>query len=151
MGAVGLEKSSAFQTASPELLDRLVERAVDGLERWTMVEGSTGRGCTREAAALAFLSVGVLAFLLLGPAHLRYGMTALVVPTKDAAEVSPYSISVQPGDVTVAKGADQVITAELGGFDSDEVFVYSPELPRRIRTSASPCSPPTAPGSTFSF
>ncbi len=52
-------------------------------------------------------------------------MKALILPTTEAAEVSPYSISVFPGDITVARGADQLITAELRGFDSDEVFVFS--------------------------
>ena len=37
---------------------------------------------------------------------------------------SPYSIDVSPGDATVARGADQTVTARLVGFDAETVNLF---------------------------
>ncbi len=126
LGAVGVERNgaSAAPSASPELLDRLVERAVEKARAVDYGRAIDRRGLQWGSGSLSFVVLAVLLFLLLGPSHLRYGMTALVLPTRGAAEVSPYSISVLPGDVTLARGADQLITAELRGFDSDLVSLF---------------------------
>jgi hypothetical protein len=86
----------------------------------------------RLGGALTALAVASLVFMLLGPAHLRHGLSALLVPTQDAAAVNPYAVSVQPGDVVVARGTDQLVTAQLSGFDADAASVFtrsSPDAP----------------------
>jgi len=127
LGAVEVEKSesSTRHGASPELLTRLVERAVDKARKVDYGHGIDRRGLYQGSGALALIFFAGLLFFLFGPPGIRYGMTALVLPTTEAAEVSPYSISVLPGDVTVARGADQLVSAELRGFDSDDVSVFS--------------------------
>jgi hypothetical protein len=71
----------------------------------------------------AIASVGVL-LLVTGPEFLRQGASALLVLSRSAEAASPYAISVQPGDVSVPKGSDQMIVAKLAGFRSNEVAVW---------------------------
>ncbi len=61
---------------------------------------------------------------LLGPSHLRYGLSALLFPTVDAEAVNPYSVAVVPGDVTIARGSDQIVSATLGGFEAAEASIF---------------------------
>ncbi len=94
-------------------------RAVDYGRR---VERSGLYRASGVLAALAFLSVGLLLF---GPTQLRSGATALLLPTRDASSVNPYSVSVQPGDATIARGSDQLVNANLSGFESGEAQIFS--------------------------
>ncbi|MBT8396609.1 MAG: DUF4175 domain-containing protein, partial [Gemmatimonadetes bacterium] len=127
LGAVEVEREhpKTTQGASPALLERLVERAVDKARAVDYGRGIDRGGLYRGSAVLAVVSFAVLLFMFFGPTEVRYGLSSLVLPTTEAAEVSPYSISVTPGDVTVARGSDQMITAELRGFESDDVSVFS--------------------------
>ena len=121
------------QTASPALLTGLVERAVDKARAVDYGRGIDRRGLYQGSGALAFLVVAALLFLFFGPGELRYGMRALVLPTTEAAEVSPYTISVLPGDVTVARGADQLIIGRTQRVRFRRRFRLLP-----IRTGRSP-------------
>jgi hypothetical protein len=126
LGAVDVERSLLDGSGgAPALLERLVERAVENARTVEFGRRIDRRGLYQGSGALAAVLFGALAFIVLGPNQLRHGLTALAVPTTGAATVSPYSIQVHPGDATVARGADQLITAELRGFDSDEVHVHS--------------------------
>jgi len=127
LGAMAAERSEggSASSPSPDLLGLLVRRAVEkarGVEYGRRIERP---GLYRLSGVLAFLFGGIFLFFLLGPAGLRYGVTALALPTTEAAEVSPYAISVSPGDADLARGADQMVTAELQGFDSDQVYLFS--------------------------
>ena len=53
---------------------------------------------------------GILLFLF-GPSFLRHGISALLTPSSSVEAASPYQIDVFPGDVTVARGSDQVVGA----------------------------------------
>jgi hypothetical protein len=126
LGAVEARRSRTLGSAvaSPELLDRLVARAV---ERARAVDG--GRridqsALQRASGALAGVTLAALLILLFGPAPLRTGLSALW-PTTDAASVNPYFITVLPGDVTVARGSDQFVQASLGGFTSEQVTLFT--------------------------
>ena len=115
---------AAAPNHSPELVRRLVASAVQKIRSVDMgraveqhkLQGSTG------LLALAAL-VGVLLFLF-GPGFLRHGVTALITPMGSVQAASPYQVTVFPGDVTIARGSDQTITATLGGFETDEVTLY---------------------------
>jgi hypothetical protein len=63
--------------------------------------------------------------MLLGPSHLRHGLSALLTPTSDPSAVNPYAVSVVPGDITIARGTDQLITAALSGFDAQDASVFT--------------------------
>lgn len=125
LGAVEVETNGRDRTRlSPALLDRLVERAVEearSVEYGRRVERS---GLYRSSGALAAVGVAVLAFQLLAPDSLRYGARSLLLPTTDAEAVNPYSVAVEPGDVTVARGSDQLVTASPGGFESDDLLLF---------------------------
>jgi len=127
LGAVEVERNASSGSAggSPELLERLVQRAVENARAVEFGRRIDRSGLYRGAGSLALVLSGMTAVILLGPHQLRYGMTALAVPTTGAEAVSPYSIVVSPGDAAVARGADQVVTAELRGFDSDGVYLHA--------------------------
>ncbi len=111
--------------ASPDLSHRVVEVALErarGVEYGRRVEQG---GLYRFAGALTALVVVALVATVFGPQHLRNGLTALLVPTRSAASVNPYSIAVTPGDVTIPRNTDQTVTAALGGFDAADVSIFT--------------------------
>ncbi|NNG16939.1 MAG: DUF4175 family protein, partial [Gemmatimonadales bacterium] len=57
---------------------------------------------------------------LFGPAFLHNSTPLLVMPWK-ALGFNPYSITVDPGSVTVPRGSDLKVSAQLRNFDADEV------------------------------
>ncbi|HSM61668.1 MAG TPA: DUF4175 family protein [Longimicrobiales bacterium] len=103
------------------LVDTALRRASE-IEFGRRVERT---GLYRFGGALTALAVVSLALALLGPAHLRFGLSALLLPTRDADTVNPYAISVAPGDVTIARGTDQLVTATLAGFEAGEASVFT--------------------------
>ncbi|MFW6200524.1 MAG: DUF4175 family protein, partial [Gemmatimonadota bacterium] len=105
--------------------DPLVLRLVtDALDRTRNVEYGQRVDRTllyRYSGILAGVGVlGVFLFLL-GPSTLRTGATALLFPNRQAEDLTPFSIQVAPGDVTIAQGSDQLVSARLLGFESGEV------------------------------
>lgn len=101
---------------SPALIERLIETAV---ARCRSVDGGRRverRSLSRASGVLSGLAVAALLVFLLGPAYVRHGATALLFPFRSADAANPYSIGVEPGDVTIARGADQIVTARLQGF-----------------------------------
>ncbi len=134
LGAVSVEKGEkggsgarggSHEGPSPALLGLLVERAVEKARSVEYGRRIERRGLYRGFGVLGFVSAAILLFALLGPSGLRYGMTSLVLPTTEAAAVSPYAIGVTPGDASIARGADLLVTARLRGFDSDRVYLFS--------------------------
>lgn len=110
---------------SPTLSRRLVETALARARRVEYGRYVEQSRMYRFGGVLTALATAGLALALLGPNHLRLGLGALLVPTTEAAAVNPYSVSVQPGDVTVARGSDQLVAASLKGFDASEVSVFT--------------------------
>ncbi len=124
LGAVEAERAGAAHPEASPLLNQLVARAV---RRAARVEGGDRidrTGLRRAFGSLATVGVAAALLLLLGPADLRRGATALL-PTADAATLNPYSIALEPGDLTVARGSDQLVSARLLGFDSDAVTLFT--------------------------
>ena len=68
----------------------------------------------------AFAGIAAL-FVLLGPAYVRSGLSALLNWSQSAEAASPYKIVVQPGDTSVPRGGDLTVHAKLEGFASKEV------------------------------
>jgi len=117
---------------SPELVDRLIQTAVEHcrvLDWGAAVEREKIR---RSSSYLAVVSAAALLAFILGPSYLRDGASALMAPTGSLDAASPYHIDVLPGDVTIARGSDPTITAQLLGFHSGEVTLFmrtSPSAP----------------------
>jgi hypothetical protein len=60
---------------------------------------------------------------LLGPPSFRHSLRLLVLPGGKAGAAALYSIGVEPGNLTVARGGDALIAAHLRGFASKDVEV----------------------------
>ncbi|MGI8844156.1 MAG: DUF4175 family protein, partial [Gemmatimonadaceae bacterium] len=74
--------------------------------------------------ALATLGVAVLIGVILlgaGPEWLRRGTVVLLTPWRSAEAATPFAISVEPGNSSIAKGGDQEIAARLRGFATSDV------------------------------
>ena len=106
---------------SPELVRQLIESAATKIREIDMGRAVEQRPLRRSSGLLVVSGVIAALLFVFGPTYLRHGITALLSPMGSAEAASPYQIEVVPGDVTVAKGADQSITARLIGFESDEV------------------------------
>src|SRR5690606_24679191 len=108
---------------SPALIHRLLEAAIAKCREIDEGRAIDAAAVRQAGMALAGLvALGAVIFLL-SPAAVRHGASVLLLPWTDAEAASPYAISVEPGNATVARGADQRISARLLGFDSDEVRI----------------------------
>ncbi len=114
-------RAASIPVRSPALIDRLTRTA---LERVRLA----GDGKAIDAGELK-MNGGILAAVLgaamlltiFGPPALRNGLKLVAVPWRGDAASTLFSISVEPGNATVAKGGDQMISANLRGFQSDRV------------------------------
>src|SRR5947207_1824454 len=114
---------------SPQLVERLVEQAID---RCTAVEsGSTADNSAVRRHALALAAIAAIATMVvaLGPGYLRHGLSALLIISRSAEAASPYRIEVTPGSAKVPRGGDQTIRAKLVGFTSKDAGVMMRSSP----------------------
>ncbi|WP_435104087.1 DUF4175 family protein [Arhodomonas sp. AD133] len=114
-------RASGGRTGSGSLERTLLERAA---------AACAGTGNVRalelarlRVAATAFTAIAFVAIVgsLWGPAPIRHGLVLLASPSADAAPGNPYRLTVRPGDVVVAAGADQAIAAQADGFRPERV------------------------------
>ena len=119
-----LEAGSGNTNTSDALERGLVDNALDRARKVDYGRGIEQKGLYRASGALAAAAFATLALVLLGPVQLRHGASALLFPTRDAGTVNPYSIVVEPGDVTIARGSDQLVAVQLVGFENDEVRMF---------------------------
>jgi hypothetical protein len=76
--------------------------------------------------ASAALAVAVLIWLITaGPGYLGYGTSLLWAGAPKTGERAFYDITVTPGNRTVRRKADQLVTAQLLGFDSSKVRLFA--------------------------
>ena len=131
LSAVEASRASAAdgEAQSRALVRKLVESAVEqsqAVEYGRRVERTP---VGRYAGLLAVLAVGALALFTFGPAYLRHAMSALFVLSRDVEASMPYRIDVTPGHATISRGADQVVTAELSGFDAADAALMVRRTP----------------------
>ena len=117
-GEDGTKKADA--SVSPALIEKLVEQTVERCEAIDYGHAIEQDGLKKSSAVFLAVAVGGMIAVLLSPSFLRYGAGLLLNPMRSAQAASPYMIVVEPGDVGVARGADQLVTAELRGFDAAE-------------------------------
>ena len=111
---------------SPQAFLELV--ADDALELVAVAEPSsivpTGRIAAFAGAAAA--AIGTLVWLTVaGPGFLGYGSGLLWAISTETGAQPFYDIRVFPGDKTVRRGGDQLITAQLVGFQTDHVRLFA--------------------------
>ena len=116
------DRSATFDH-SPELVHRLIESAVKKIRDVDMGRSVEHQNLQGSSGWLGAAAVVALLLFMFGPAYLRHGVMALL-PMGSAEAASPYLIDVVPGDVTVARGADQEITANLQGFETEDVSLF---------------------------
>ena len=109
---------------SPELVRQLIESAASKIRDIDMGRSVEQQQLKTSSGLLVVAGVVAVLLFIFGPAYLRHGVSALLMPTGGVEAASPYQIQVLPGDVTVARGADQSITARLVGFESEEVDLF---------------------------
>ena len=110
---------------SATLLGRLVESAIEKCEDIDLGRGLERRSLWRSAAVMGGIAIAAAAIFTVGPAYLRQGALAVLVPVSNVEAASPYRIDVQPGHATVARGADVTVTAKLSGFTATEVDIFT--------------------------
>ncbi len=70
-------------------------------------------------------AAGLLLWLVTaGPGYWGYGAALLWTGSGDAGKRPLYDISVSPGNKTIRRKTDQVVTAKLNGFSADHVSLY---------------------------
>ncbi len=119
----GRERRDAGESAV--LLERLVVSAIDRCDASALGRDLEQRSLRRSAAALAVLAAATGLVFLAGPAFLRQGALAVLVPVGGAEAASPYRIVVSPGTATVSRGADVTIAATLHGFTSADADLFT--------------------------
>src|SRR5262245_30426198 len=121
--AMDSERAGRAAEMSPALVRRMIEGAIERVQRIEEGRRIERAPLRRYATAAAIVSAVALAIFVLGPAYLRHGLSALLIISRDVEAAAPYRIEVTPGNATVPKGADQTITATLHGFEAGEATV----------------------------
>jgi len=117
------EVTDAPRFVSPALVEGLVKQTVERCERIDYGHAIEQDALKRSSAVLFGIALAGMIAVLLSPGFLRYGASLLLNPLRSAQAASPYAIEVQPGNVDVARGADQLVTAALSGFDSEDIEI----------------------------
>ena len=123
LAAVEAERSG--DQYSPALVKGLVRAAVERAHAVDDGRRVDQKQLYRSGGVFAAVAVAAIALLMLLPAGVRHGLSALLRPTAEAAAVNPYSIAVTPGNVVIARGSDQLVTASLGGFTSSDATLFT--------------------------
>ena len=109
---------------SPEIVDRLIQSAVTKVRDIDMGRAVEQQQLKRTSGLLSAAALAAVLLFAFGPEYLRHGIVALLTPIGNVEAASPYQIEVLPGDATVARGADQTVTAHLVGFESEDVNLF---------------------------
>jgi len=118
-----MEASGAPADWSPELMQRLIENAIErvhAIREGQRIEQEPMKRYTWIVGGVALAAIALFTF---GPAYLRHTLSAIFDISRDVEAAAPYRIEVKPGNATVPKGADQTINASLSGFDATEASV----------------------------
>ena len=106
---------------SPQIVGRLIESAVAKVRDVDMGRTVEQQRLRRSSGLMGAAAVAAALLFVFGPDYLRHGISALLTPLRNVQAASPYAIEVFPGDATVARGADQTVTARLVGFNANDV------------------------------
>lgn len=113
--------------APTELLEAVVERAVKRCRKIDYGKSIERSAIRRSSGALGGLALASFALVFLGPGFFRHASSALFFPARAAEAVNPYSVSVSPGDTTISRNSDLMVSAVLGGFNSEDVVLHTQE------------------------
>jgi hypothetical protein len=118
-------RRSQRQDLSPQLVDQLVERALDACRQVEYGDRVERRKLRHAGSKLGIALLVITALMTWPPGFLSSGAPALLQLWASASEVSPYRIELAPGDIEVTRGDDQLISARIAGFDGDDVLLFT--------------------------
>ena len=121
LGPVQQGSPADTERVSPELQRQVLEDAIERCQQSGFATRIERGALQRFSAALAGVASAGMVAVLLSPAFLQHGAMLLFTPWRAAAVDNPYRLVVAPGNVTVARGSDQLISAAVLGFDPDRV------------------------------
>ncbi len=124
IGAVDA-RDDAGGELSPQLVDRLIARARAACAAVDYGDRVEQRGLQRAGAGLGMVLLALLALTLWTPPFLQRAATALLMPWTGAQQYSPYRIEISPGNIEIARGGDQLISATIDGFDGEGVTLLT--------------------------
>jgi hypothetical protein len=113
------------QPAEPSsMIDLLIRDALEGTRRvdFSIFVNRKRLASWGMLSLVAFFAL--FALLMWGPSFFPYGFSNLYVPWTQASLGSSMMIKIIPEKVEITKGSDQVIRAQLVGFDSPDVRLY---------------------------
>lgn len=110
---------------SAQLVASLEARALEACARIDYGDRIEAEKLRRAALRLGVMALVCVLLALSPPGFLRTGAPALLQAWASASEVSPYRIELAPGNIEIARGADQLITATIDGFDGDDVLLLT--------------------------
>lgn len=117
-------KQSRTENLSSQLAAQLVKQAVDACHQVNFGHGVEVRKLQRGALSLGLVILFVMALLVFQPNFLRNGAPVLLMPWTDASQYSPYRIELVPGDIEIARGNDQLVSARVVGFEVDQAILF---------------------------
>ena len=95
---------------SPAILSRLTRSALERVNIAGNGRAIDAGELKTNGAIFASVIAATLLFTVFGPEALRRGLNIITTPWSAAAPASMFSIAVDPGNVTIAKGGDDGIT-----------------------------------------
>lgn len=110
---------------SPRLVEQLVARALGACTRVEYGDRIERQNLRHAGSKLGVAMLVIIGLMLWPPGFLKTGAPALLQPWSSADEVSPYRIELAPGDIEIARGDDQLISARIDGFDGAEVLLFT--------------------------
>ena len=125
VSAVELGSREASSAKSNPILPLLLR---DALSRCRNIQAKSLFNPREPLRSGAIALALILFFVLLqvfGPEYFQYATLKLYANWFTPQAVSLYSIEIEPGNVQVRKGSDQLVIARLIGFDSGPVQLYS--------------------------
>jgi hypothetical protein len=125
-----VEASREGKAQSAALVKKVVEQAIERCTAADAPRKVEQLPLRRYATALGVVGVVAILAVWFGPSFVRSAGAALfALSGADVKAAVPYRITVAPGTKQIHKGADQVITATLSGFDAEDVVVHSQRAP----------------------
>ncbi len=115
------ERASNLPVRSPALIDRLTTTALERVRLAGDGKAIDAGELKTNGGILAAVIGAALLLTIFGPPALRNGLKLVALPWRGDAASTLFSIAVEPGNATVAKGGDEMISANLRGFQSDRV------------------------------
>jgi hypothetical protein len=107
------------------LVDLLIR---DALDKTSKLDFSVFTG-HRHLLIYGALGIGsaliLISLMTWGPSYFHYGFDRLYVPWTEASATAGYTIVVEPGNAEIARGSDLPVKAQLIGFDSSDVKLFT--------------------------